>query len=531
LDGAPLLFLLPAPAAARISSARIAAFAGLYPPEGFENLAPGQAQGHQSMTNLLDVLAGFENARVLVVGDVMLDRFRYGRVSRISPEAPVPVLAVERETDTLGGAGNVARNIASLGGRATLIAGRGNDAAGLRIAALLEKEASITDALLVRAEAATTEKLRYIAGRQQVLRADREASWPEGGEADALAAAEAAIADHDVMVISDYAKGFLTPGLLRGLIALARAAKKPLIADPKGLDFSRYDGASVITPNRQEAEQATGLEGQGDGAAAGMAQAILQRLPHLGAVALTRGPDGLSLAERGREPIHVASRPRAVFDVSGAGDTLVAALALALAAGAGLENAARLANLAAGIAVTMVGTAAVAAADLREAIQSRQLAMAERKIVSAEQAQAMVEGWRASGFKIGFTNGCFDLLHPGHVALLSEARAHCDRLVVGLNADASVKRLKGDTRPVQDETARAIVLASLAMVDLVTVFREDTPDALIRRLRPDVLVKGADYKRADIVGADFVESYGGEVVRAALVPDHSTTALVGRAQR
>jgi D-beta-D-heptose 7-phosphate kinase/D-beta-D-heptose 1-phosphate adenosyltransferase len=483
------------------------------------------------MANLLEVLAGFEKARVLVVGDVMLDRFRYGRVSRISPEAPVPVLVVERETDTLGGAGNVARNIAALGGHATLIAGRGEDEAGLRIKALLEREPAIADALVVRGHAETTEKLRYVAGRQQVMRADREASWPDGGEADVLAAAKAAIADHDVMVVSDYAKGFLTPDLLRDLIALARAEKKPLIADPKGLDFARYDGASVITPNRHEAELATGSDGESDGAVAGMARAILQRLPRLGAVAVTRGPDGLSLLERGGAPLHIAGRPRAVFDVSGAGDTFVAALALGLAGGAGLEAAARLANVAAGIAVTMVGTAAVAATDLIEEIQSRQLASAERKIASMERAPQIVEGWRASGFKIGFTNGCFELIHPGHIALLSQARAHCDRLVVGLNADASVRRLKGDNRPVQDETARAIVLASLAMVDLVTIFSEDTPEAVIRQLRPDVLVKGADYRRAEIVGADFVESYGGEVVRAALVPDRSTSDLVGRARR
>ncbi len=481
------------------------------------------------MTKLQDVLAGFGAARVLVVGDVMLDRFVYGRVARISPEAPVPVLAVERETTVLGGAGNVARNIASLGGRATLIAGRGRDEAGARLAMLLAEEPGIDDALLVHEDARTTEKLRYIAGRQQVMRADRETPWP--GSDGALAAARERIASHDALVISDYAKGFLPSELVRDLIALARKHGKPVIVDPKSADLTRYDGASVITPNRQEAGLATGLDTESDDAVAGAARSILQTLPNLGAVAITRGAAGIALAKRGCDVMHVGGRARAVFDVSGAGDTAVAALALALAAGAGLEDAARLANIAAGIAVTMVGTAAVTARDVREELQFRRLETADRKIVPAGEAREIVERWRASGQRIGFTNGCFDLIHPGHIGLLSQARAHCDRLVVGLNADASVRRLKGKERPLQDETARAIVLASLAMVDLVTIFGEDTPEDLIRQIRPDVLVKGADYKREDIVGADFVESYGGAVVLAELVPDRSTTSLVDRARR
>ena len=219
-----------------------------------------------------------------------------------------------------------------------------------------------------------------------------------------------------------------------------------------------------------------------------------------------------------------------MFDVSGAGDTVVAALALALAAGGGLETGARLANIAAGIAVTMVGTAAVTAEEIAAELQGRQLESAERKIVSAERAREWLALWRAKGRKIGFTNGCFDLIHPGHISLLTQARAKCDRLVLGLNSDASVKRLKGPGRPVQDETARAIVLASLAMVDLVVMFDEDTPEKLIQQIRPDVLVKGADYKRENIVGADFVSSYGGEIVLADLVPDRSTSDLISRAR-
>ncbi len=482
------------------------------------------------MTGLLEVLASFRQGRILVVGDVMLDRFLYARVTRISPEAPVPVLAVEREVESLGGAGNVARNIVSLGGRATLIGGRGADAAGARLEALVAREPGLENALVVSDGARTTEKVRYIAEQQQMMRADTEVPWP-GGDRDAvLAAARAAIASHDALIISDYAKGFLSPALVADLIALARSQHKPVIVDPKGMRLSHYDGATVITPNRHEASVAAGMDAGNDDAAAGAAQRLLDALPKLEAALITRGGAGMTLSVRGKQVLHIPARAREVFDVSGAGDTVVAALALALACKCGWEDAARLANSAAGIAVTKVGTAAVTADELTAELQSGQLAPAEKKIVSADRAKDLVEVWRAKGLKVGFTNGCFDLIHPGHVSLLNQARARCDRLVVGLNADASVRRLKGEGRPVQDETARAIVLASLAMVDLVVIFGEDTPDQLIRALKPDLLVKGADYKREEVVGADFVSSYGGEVLLAELMPQHSTTGLIGRAR-
>ena len=482
------------------------------------------------MAGLPEVLASFKSARILVAGDVMLDRFVYGRVSRISPEAPVPVLAVEHEVVSLGGAGNVARNIASLGGRATLIGGRGEDPAGLKIEELLSREPGMGSALLVSSKARTTEKIRYIADQQQVMRADVEALWPEAESGGALAKVREAISTHDALVISDYAKGFLPAALVQALIALARAHGKPVIVDPKGTDLARYDGATVITPNRHEAGAATGVDAQNDQTVTAAAERLLRDLPGLGAALITRGPAGASLLVRGQPILHVASQARQVFDVSGAGDTVVAALALALATKSEWKAAASLANIAAGIAVTMVGTAAVTAEDVAAELQSRQLESVERKIASAHRARSLLEHWRGKGLRIGFTNGCFDLLHPGHVSLLTQARARCDRLVVGLNSDASARRLKGDGRPVQDEIARAIVLASLAVVDLVVIFAEDTPEQLIRALRPDLLVKGADYRREEIVGADFVSSYGGEVMLAELVPDRSTTNLIGRAR-
>jgi D-beta-D-heptose 7-phosphate kinase/D-beta-D-heptose 1-phosphate adenosyltransferase len=360
------------------------------------------------------------------------------------------------------------------------------------------------------------------------MRADSESPWPDAGNGKALAAVRAHMADHDALVISDYAKGFLPPALVKDLIALARDQGKPVIVDPKGADLARYDQATVITPNRHEAAIATALDTGSDAGVTASAQSLLASLPGLGAALITRGAAGLSLVARGRDPVHIAARSRDVFDVSGAGDTVVAALSLALASGSDLETAACIANIAAGIAVTMVGTAAVTTDEIAAELHSQQLESVEKKIATADRASEWLQLWRGKGRRIGFTNGCFDLLHPGHVSLLTQARAKCDRLVVGLNSDASVKRLKGEGRPVQDEMARAIVLASLSMVDLVVIFGEDTPEALIQQLRPDLLVKGADYKRADVVGADFVSSYGGEIVLADLVPDRSTSDLISR---
>ena len=478
----------------------------------------------------LELLARFKDARLLVVGDVMLDRFVYARVSRISPEAPVPVLAVEREAISLGGAGNVARNIASLGGRATLIGGKSKDGPGARMEELLSRNSRIHDGLFTFGHGRTTEKIRYIADQQQVMRADYETVWRDLDYDRILDAVRYAIRSHDVLVISDYAKGFLSPALVRGLIALASAESKPVVVDPKGAELAHYDGATVITPNQHEAAVATGGEAETDAGAEACARSILTGLPELSAVIITRGAAGLSLMKRSSDITHIAARPREVFDVSGAGDTVVAALALSLAAGSDLADAARLANIAAGIAVTMVGTAAVTVDELASELHTQQLEIVEKKIVSPDRAQELLTLWRAKGRRIGFTNGCFDLIHPGHISLLRQARARCDRLVVGLNSDASVKRLKGAGRPMQDELARATVLASLAMVDLVVIFGEDTPEKLIQALKPDVLVKGADYKREDIVGADFVSSYGGEVVLAELVPEHSTSSLIRRAR-
>ena len=470
-------------------------------------------------------LHSYHGRRVVVLGDLMLDRFIHGAVRRLSPEAPVPVLLREREECMPGGAGNVARNIAALGGTAVLIGAAGEDAAGRTLREILRNEARIEDRTVALAGMATIEKIRYHA-QQHLLRVDSEApgEMPAGG---ILPVFERALAEADAAILSDYAKGLLSRELTQAAIAAARARGVPLVVDPKCRDLSRYNGASLLTPNRGEAEDSTGIAIHDDVGAEAAGRAILENLPATPAVIITRGDQGMSLVERRAErAMHLRTQAREVYDVSGAGDTVIAVLGLSLAAGMELSEAVHLANLAAGIVVGKPGTAAVQAADLRRALQEERVVNLDEKIVTLDEAQRLAARWRQRGERVGFTNGCFDLIHPGHIALLQQAREHCDRLIVGLNADSSVRRLKGPERPVQEETARAIVLASLSMVDLVILFEQDTPLELIERLRPEALIKGQDYSLEEIVGAREVLAYGGEVVRARLAPGHSTSKLL-----
>ena len=477
------------------------------------------------------MIGRFKHVHALVVGDVMLDRFVYAQVSRISPEAPVPVLSVQREKAILGGAGNVARNVVSLGGQATLIGLKAQDRAGDIIDDLVGRSPGVENALLTSGDGQTIEKVRFIGNQQQVMRADYELTCPRPTAADAktiLDGARANMARCNVLVLSDYAKGLLGADLTAQLITLALGSNKPAIVDPKSRPLEQYDNATILTPNHHELSAAMDLPVGNDAEVVQCARALLARLPGVGAVLVTRGSSGMTLVPRIGDAEHIAARQRDIFDVSGAGDTVVAALALGMGAQGGLADCARLANIAAGIAVTKVGTAAVTADEIISELQARQIETVEQKIVLPERAADTIQAWRSKGQKVGFTNGCFDLVHPGHISLLSQARSKCDRLVVGLNSDASVTRLKGEGRPVQDEMARAIVLASLGMVDMVVIFSEDTPEILIRQLCPHLLVKGADYRIADIVGADFVMSYGGEVMVADFVPGLSTTNILTR---
>jgi D-beta-D-heptose 7-phosphate kinase/D-beta-D-heptose 1-phosphate adenosyltransferase len=483
-------------------------------------------------SRLLAVLDRLAGVSVGCIGDVMLDRFVHGSVERISPEAPVPVLRVAHESTMLGGAGNVVRNLAALGASVRFAAVVGDDAPGREIARRLREQGSSVACVLHQESGRRTGvKTRFLAGDQQILRADDETI------ATVSAAAEQrimqALADWSgglrALVLSDYAKGVLTGRLAPDVIAVAGAHDVPVVVDPKGLDFGRYAGAAVVTPNRRELAEALGAT-VGDGEELEAARALRLRCG-VGAVLLTLGREGMLLVDEQDTAHPLPAEAREVFDVSGAGDTVAAWVAAALAAGAELPDAAALANAAAGIVVGKVGTAVVRPREVARALRHGDTARTEGKLLGPDELMERLETWRRRLLRIGFTNGCFDLIHPGHVSLLRQARAACDRLVVGLNSDASVTRLKGPGRPVQPQMARATVLASFADVDAVVVFEEDTPAALIARVRPDVLVKGADYRLDQVVGADLVQGYGGQVLLARLEPGFSTTQALEKLAR
>ncbi len=481
------------------------------------------------LSALVDRVNLLRGTSVLCVGDTMLDRFVYGSVDRISPEAPIPVLRVEREALMLGGAGNVVRNLVAIGAHPVFVSMVGDDTAGREITRLVGEHAEIDPCILVEAGRQTTIKTRFVAAAQQLLRSDRESTQglSETVREQLLARADRLLPQIAALVLSDYGKGLLAPPVTQELIARARGQGKPVVVDPKGTDYRIYRGATVLTPNRKELHEATKRPVNGDAAVVEAARALIAEC-EVEAVLVTRSQEGMTLVTAAGEVHHLPAEAREVYDVSGAGDTVVATLAAAIGSGASLLEGARLANVAAGIVVGKVGTAVAYGHEVVAALHHDDLWTGEAKIVPVETASGIIERWRRKGQTVGFTNGCFDLLHPGHISLLTQAKAACDRLVVGLNSDASVARLKGPARPVQSEAARATVLASLAGVDLVVIFGEDTPLELIRRLEPDVLVKGADYTVATVVGADLVQARGGKVVLANLVEGCSTTNTIKR---
>ena len=483
-------------------------------------------------TDLTEAVARLAQASVLVIGDVMLDRSIYGHVARISPEAPVPVLAIEREVALPGGAGNVVRNLTALGAAVAFISVVGDDQAGADLTGLVGGQPGVEPWLLVQGGRTTTLKTRFLAAGQQMLRADREdvaPIHPKMAERMVRIARDAMLAT-SVTVLSDYRKGLLAGGVAGELVAAAHDAGRPVIvatkADPglaPGAGLARYAGADVLILGREALFAEPGAEAQeADPIVAAIA--LRDRL-ELGAVLLTRHGDGMTLIDAAGVR-HFPAEAAEIYDTAGAGDTVAAVLAAGLAARLDLAVAVRLASLAAGIVVGKVGTAVARPADLLGALSPQGSTL--RKFVAREAAEEQVARWRHKGARIGFTNGVFDLLHPGHVHLLEQARAACDRLVVGLTAAASVTRLKGAGRPVQPAAARAAVLAGLGTVDLVCTFEDDTPAGLIEALRPDVLVKGADYTPDQVVGAEAVRGWGGRVLLAELLAGHSTTATVAR---
>jgi D-beta-D-heptose 7-phosphate kinase/D-beta-D-heptose 1-phosphate adenosyltransferase len=482
----------------------------------------------------------FGGGRIFVAGDLMLDVYLRGDVARISPEAPVPIVRLLCRSEAPGGAGNVALNLAALGMRVTVAGVVGDDEAGRRLRSLLEKAGVETHPIIACGGRSTVTKTRVIGGHQQMLRIDEETSDPvpeasldqllessAGGQGGASATTGIPGLDDSVaiVVLSDYAKGTLSDRFCQALITAARERAIPVLLDPKGRTFDKYAGATALTPNLHELELATGQGLLDDSALRDAAHRVRSALG-LEFLVVTRGERGLILFdEHGMNDFAAAARE--VFDVSGAGDTVIATLAAGLAGGLDRDEALKLANVAAGIVVGKVGTAPIERAELLGALAADRLAMPPSKVCDLATLMAHVAAWRAGGERIVFTNGCFDLLHVGHVTLLTRARSEGDRLIVGLNTDRSVHSLKGEGRPVITQDDRAQVLAGLSAVDAVVLFDEPTPLALIESLRPDVLVKGADYSEAQVVGADRVKSWGGKVVLVPLLAGRSTTQILG----
>jgi len=471
--------------------------------------------------------------RILCVGDVMLDDFVYGDVTRISPEAPTPVLKVSHNVIGIGGAGVVARNAAALGAHCIFVGLIGDDEGGRTLAEEFARLKESVDAkFVVDSARQTTRKVRFVSEHysSHLMRADWETAEPANRHSESviIAHAKAALPHVGAVVLSDFAKGVLTPRVIRTIIDQARRLDLPVIVDPKGHDYGVYRGATLLTPNRLELAAAIHRPVASDAeiaaAAAELAHAVGSE-----AVLVTRSEEGMTLHVEGHAPAHVAAHAVKVRDVSGAGDTVTTVMALLLAMKAPFEPAMRAANAAAAVVVGKRGTATVSLAELRHRLlPAASLAPEDKIIFDWSVLKERLANWRRQGLRIGFTNGCFDLMHRGHVRLLTEARAACDRLVVGLNSDLSTRLLKGDGRPLNPAEARAEVLAAFEAVDLVVIFEQETPLELIKRVRPSILVKGADYRLDEVVGRDEVEATGGDVILVDLVPGHSTTGLMQR---
>ncbi|MBW1712840.1 MAG: D-glycero-beta-D-manno-heptose-7-phosphate kinase [Deltaproteobacteria bacterium] len=482
-----------------------------------------------SLTSVMEGLdfSQWAQARLLVAGDLILDEYLWGRVDRISPEAPVQVVAVSSETAVLGGAGNVVRNLRALGAQVSLAGVVGQDRAAGQIADLLAQE-EVDRAGLVEAPGRRTSlKSRVMAGHQQVLRIDRETEEPLSRRVAGriLALAQKKLPDLDGLILSDYAKGTLTPWLIQSLISLFREAGKPVVVDPKGRSFARYKGASLLTPNQNEAREALALDCARPIQAAKKALKLMAER-RWSALLVTRGSQGMSLFRPNQDPLHLPARARQVFDVSGAGDAVAAVVGLGLACGWPLERAAQLGNLAGGVVVGKVGTAAVSLPELIRAADPND----GGKILPLSELKAVVDRLKSQSRRVVFTNGCFDLLHPGQVHFLNQSKAKGDILIVALDDDVSVARLKGPGRPVIGQEERARMMAALDCVDLVTVFATEELPALLARLRPDVLTKGANYAEEEVVGQETVKKAGGRVVLIPLQGRETTSGLLGRIQ-
>jgi D-beta-D-heptose 7-phosphate kinase/D-beta-D-heptose 1-phosphate adenosyltransferase len=468
------------------------------------------------------------NVRALVIGDLMLDEYLWGRTERISPEAPVQVVDILRDDLRLGGAGNVINNLVTLGCQVHVASALGDDADGQLLGRMLDDRKILTDGIFFAPGRTTSRKTRILSSNQQMLRIDRESREALSLEVEEqLIEHVNATADrYQIILVSDYLKGVLTERVLQAVIAAGKEQGIPVVIDSKGTDYRKYRGATLLTPNRKEAQAASGITIDGEPALR-RAGRLLRESLDLEALVLTRSEEGMTIFVRDGGEEHLSTEAREVFDVSGAGDTVLSFLGAGLACGLPIARAAEIANLAAGIVVGKVGTSTVGQEELLDAASCRYHG-GDLKIRSREVLRGILEGERQRGKKIVFTNGCFDLLHFGHVKYLQQARRLGDLLVLGLNSDASIRRLKGPKRPLIGEEERAHILAALNCIDYVVIFDEETPLNLISALRPHILVKGGDYTPEGVVGKDVVESYGGRVELIQFVDGKSTTNIIDK---
>ena len=480
-------------------------------------------------SQLIETVRQFVNSKksILVIGDVMLDRYLMGNVNRISPEAPVPVVLLKQSEDRAGGAANVAANLSGLGLPTQIIGCIGDDATGIILKKIIADSGIGVDNVIASKSRPTVSKTRVMSGNQQIVRIDDEsASAFSAAENEELlnSVTKALEAKPAMVILSDYAKGVLSESGCKAIIALCKKHSIPVIADPKGRDYSKYKGATTLTPNKKEAAEACDVDINDTDALLHAAEKLKNQLD-LEYLAVTRGEEGISLIDD-KHIQHIPATAKKVFDVSGAGDTVIATLAAGLVHGLNPHDALQLANIAAGIVVGKVGTVPVSQAELLKTLVSEDGQSQIDKICDAAQLAELVSNWKEHQQKIVFTNGCFDLLHAGHVTYLEAAKKTGDKLILGLNTDRSVSALKGPTRPVVNEGDRARVLAALASVDAVILFDEDTPMQLIDAIRPDVIVKGDDYTEDQVVGGTEVKSWGGSVKLIPLVQGRSTSNII-----
>jgi D-beta-D-heptose 7-phosphate kinase/D-beta-D-heptose 1-phosphate adenosyltransferase len=485
------------------------------------------------MIDLIDAISeklnNCQTSPIICIGDIMLDRFYYGVVERISPEAPVPVLFIEEEKYMLGGAGNVVANICDLNSPVTFFSVVGDDIEAQIIDELLKKNQKCKAFLIKDSSRKTTVKTRCVGGSQQIVRIDKENKHAISHDICELLLSKLReeLKKDSILILSDYGKGVLSEQLVSEIIVIANAVGAKVIIDPKGFDYSKYQGAYLITPNRRELGEAVGKPVKDDLSVVNAACSLIDKF-NIQNILATRSEDGMSLVTQAGETTHIRTEAKEIFDVSGAGDTVIATVAVGLACDLQLNDAAFLANKAAALVIRKIGTATIDIDELSNSLLHDETTHAERKIHAHSTLEQLVLGWKKNNLKVGFTNGCFDLLHQGHAILLEKCKRQVDRLIVGINSDGSVQRLKGKDRPVQGEISRALVLASLQSVDAVVLFSEDTPIKLIELTKPDKLFKGGDYSPDTVVGAEFVNNNGGEVVIIDLVADQSTTRLINK---